>query len=96
MQKVLMTLLAAVFLCTPVASFAAEETDMAKIPCNEFLKSGDNMGIMLAWIDGYMSAKSDNTMMSAAWMEKLGKHMGAYCNKNPNATIMKAIEDMPE
>ncbi|MBE6441395.1 MAG: hypothetical protein E7022_03550 [Desulfovibrio desulfuricans] len=96
MKRFLLTLLAAVFLCAPAASFAADETDMAKVPCKEFLNSGDSMGIMLAWIDGYMSAKSNNTMMSAAWMEKLGKHMGEYCSKNPGKTIMQAIEAMPE
>ena len=48
------------------------------------------------WIDGYMSGKSDNTMMDNAWMEKLGTHMGKYCASNPQKTIMDAIENMPE
>ena len=96
MKRVLMILLAAAFLSAPAVSLAGNETDMAKVPCKEFLGSGDNMGIMLAWIDGYMSAKSDNTMMSQEWMEKLGKHMGEFCAKNPGKTIMQAIEAMPE
>lgn len=87
---------AALLLAAPVAGFAAgDEQDMAKISCKEFLASGDNMGMMLTWIDGYMSAKSDNTVMSKAWMEKLGTHMGQYCAKNPGHTIMQAMEAVP-
>ncbi|MCR4666479.1 MAG: HdeA family protein [Desulfovibrio sp.] len=94
-KTLLLTTLAALLLCAPSAGFADDETDMAKISCKDFLGSGDQMGTMLAWIDGYMSAKSDNTMMSKEWMEKLGKHMGEYCAKNPGNTIMQAMDAMP-
>ena len=96
MKKLMLAAIAALFLCAPVASFADEEIDMAKLPCKDFMASGDEMGMLLSWIDGYMSAKSNNTMMSSAWMEKLGKHMGEYCSKNPGNTIMKAMEAMPQ
>ncbi|MBO4368581.1 MAG: hypothetical protein J5803_00555 [Desulfovibrio sp.] len=42
-----------------------------------------------------MSDKSDNTILSDAWVEKLGKHMEAFCQKNPSKTIMQAMEAMP-
>ena len=51
--------------------------------------------MMLMWIDGYMSGKSDNTVISDEWMEKLGMHLGTYCGKNPGKTIMDAMEAMP-
>ncbi|MBO4334779.1 MAG: hypothetical protein J5846_02965 [Desulfovibrio sp.] len=79
----------------PLAASAANEVDMAKVSCKEFLGGGDeSISTMLVWIDGYMSAKSDNTVMSNAWMEKLGGHLGQYCSKNPAKTIMDAIEAM--
>ena len=59
------------------------------------LMDKDNMPMMLMWIDGYMSGKSDNTVISDAWMEKLGMHLGTYCGKNPGKTIMDAMEAMP-
>ena len=96
MKKILMALFLAGVLCAPIASMA-ENVDMAKVSCKDFMESGkDGMGMMLTWIDGYMSAKSDNTVMSEEWMEKLGTHMGTYCAKNPQKTIMAAIEAMPE
>ena len=76
---------------------AEEPVDMSKLSCKEFLSADQSkIGMMLMWIDGYMSGKSDNTMMDNAWMEKLGTHMGKYCASNPQKTIMDAIENMPE
>ncbi len=74
----------------------AEDIDMAKVTCKEFTSSDkDGMSMMLTWIDGYMSAKSDNTVMSDEWMEKLATHMGSYCVKHQNKTIMDAMDSMP-
>ena len=96
MKKVLLTAVAVSMLfAAPFTSYATEQ-DVAKITCKEFLGDKDNMPMMLMWIDGYMSGKSDNTMMDNAWMEKLGTHMGKYCASNPQKTIMDAIENMPE
>lgn len=95
MKNLSMLIMAAALLCAPMAALASEETDMAKISCKEFLaQDKEKIGMMLVWIDGYMSAKSDNTVMSSAWMEKLGTHMGTYCGKNPGKTIMDAINAM--
>ncbi len=96
MKKFIMAAVAAAFLCAPAAGFAGPDIDVAKIKCKDFLSQKENeIGQMLLWIDGYMSAKSNNTTMSDAWMEKLGKHMGTYCAKNGDKTIMDAMEAMP-
>ena len=75
---------------------AAGEQDMAKISCKDFLSDTQNMPMMIMWMDGYMSGKSDNTTMSNEWIEKFGKHLGEFCGKNPGKTIMQAMEAMPE
>ena len=95
MKKLLFSCILAAFLALPVGAQAADEYDMAKITCKELLGAGDDMGMLLVWIDGYMSAKSDNTVMSEEWMGKLGSHLGSYCNKNGSHTIMQAIKAMP-
>ena len=67
MKKSLLAALVAATLCIPAVASADDETDMAKITCKEFLSAGESeKGLMLTWIDGYMSARSDNTMMSKA------------------------------
>ena len=96
MKKILSVLALAAFLAAPAASIAAD-TDMSKITCKEFLGSGEQgISTMLVWIDGYLSGKSDNTVMSKEWMEKLGTHMGEYCAKNGNKTLMNAIDALPD
>ena len=97
-MKVLGTLFmaGALLLSSFSGSAHAEEQDMAKIPCKEFLADQKNMPLMIMWIDGYMSGKSDNTTISDEWIEKLGKHLGEFCGKNPGKTIMQAMEAMPE
>lgn len=88
---------AAMLFTAPTMASAEEPVDMSKLSCKEFLSADQSkIGMMLMWIDGYMSGKSDNTMMDNAWMEKLGTHMGKYCASNPQKTIMDAIENMPE
>ena len=95
-EKSLLAALVAATLCIPAVASADDETDMAKITCKEFLSAGESeMGLMLTWIDGYMSARSDNTMMSKAWMEKLGAHMASFCSSNPGKTIMDAMNAVP-
>lgn len=83
MKKSLLAALIAATLCIPAVASADDETDMAKITCKEFLSAG------------YMSARSDNTMMSKAWMEKLGAHMASFCSSNPGKTIMDAMNAVP-
>ena len=68
---------AAMLFTAPTMASAEEPVDMSKLSCKEFLSADQSkIGMMLMWIDGYMSGKSDNTMMDNAWMEKLGTHMG--------------------
>lgn len=72
----------------------AEETDVANIKCSEFLEDKEGMGMLLMWLDGYASQKSDNTVLSDEWIEKLGKHMGTFCSQNPDTPILEAAKAM--
>ncbi len=92
-----MAALVAAVLCLPAMASAEDDVqDMSKITCKELLDADQNgKAMMLSWIDGYMSAKSNNTLISNAWMEKLGEHLGSYCAAHPNKTIMDAMEAVP-
>ena len=52
------------------------------------------MNLILMWLDGYASQKSDNTVISDEWMEKLGQHMGSFCSANPDTPILEAAQAM--
>ena len=71
MKKSLLAALVAATLCIPAVASADDETDMAKITCKEFLSAGESeMGLMLTWIDGYMSARSDNTIQDRTFSHR--------------------------
>lgn len=74
---------------------ATDEQDMAQLTCKDFLADKEGIAAMLMWIDGYLSGKSDDTVISSQWIEKLGMHLGTFCGANPNKTLMQAIEAMP-
>lgn len=69
--------------------------DIMKVGCKEFVSdTQENIGLTLMWVDGYMSAKSDNTKMNDEWIQKLGTHLGTFCGKNPTKTLGDAIAAM--
>ena len=60
MKKLLASAVAALALTVTANVASAEEQDVAKIKCSEFLQSGSTMPLLIMWIDGYLSAASDN------------------------------------
>lgn len=50
------------------------------------------MGIILAWLDGYMSAKSGKNITSNESMEKFGRPIGLYCGWPPATPLGDAIQ----
>ncbi len=54
------------------------------------------MPLIIMWIDGYLSAASDNTVMDDNYTKELGVHLGTYCKQNPDATIMDAMDSIGE
>ena len=76
MKRALMIIGLAVAMTGGSFAVQAEETDVAKVKCSEFIQDKESMGMLLMWLDGYASQKSDNTVLSDEWIEKLGAHMG--------------------
>lgn len=93
MKKILLTLAAFAFMAS---SAMAAPTDMAKIKCNEFTASQENALYLTFWLDGYMSGESDNTDVSAQYMEKFAGYLNEACTKAPGKTLMEVKDDMPE
>lgn len=95
MKKFMMAVLAAAFLCAPAVSFA-EDMDMAKIKCKDFLSQKENdIVTIVIWVDGYLSAKSGDTVMGEEWMKKLSMNLAGYCKQNGDKTLMDAINALP-
>lgn len=95
MKKLIFGAIAVALLLVAPLAAQAETRDVAKTTCKEFMNDKDDMPLLIMWIDGYLSAASDNTVFSAEWQQKLGKHMGEFCTKNPDKTIMDAMDALP-
>lgn len=83
-------------LCAFSNAAHSEEQDVAMIKCSEFLQSGNNIPLLIMWIDGYLSAASDNTTFDDAYSEELGNKLGSFCKDNADASIMDAINSLGE
>lgn len=94
MKKLLIATVAALTLSLTANVASADEQDVAKIKCSEFVQSGDNMPLIIMWIDGYLSAASGNTTMDDDYVEQLGTKLGEFCGQNPNATLWDAMSSL--
>ena len=94
MKKFLVAVATASALLISSGATFAEDQDIAELKCSEFLQSGQTMPLLLMWIDGYISAATDNTVMDDAYIEELGTKQGSFCKTNPDATIMDAMQSL--
>ena len=94
MNRALVMMGLAATLCGTSLTVQADEVDVAQIKCSEFLEEKDSIGMFLMWLDGYASQKSNNTVLSDEWIEKLGKHMATFCSQNPDTPILEAAAAM--
>lgn len=97
MKKIFFLAFAVALLCGAPNYSQAADTDMAKLKCEDILKSpSESVGMLVLWVDGYMGGTSDNTLLNMKWIEKLGTHIGQFCAANPAKTLMDAANSMPE
>ena len=96
MKKLLLSLLMCACMLAPTSN-KAHATDMAALLCKDVLAyPADQGGMVVIWIDGYLSSQSDNSVLSNEWIAALGTHIGQYCAANPTAPVMDALDSLPE
>ncbi len=96
MKKALLTVALTTAILAGGSLVQAEEIDVAQVKCSDFIQDKDNMGLILMWLDGYASQKSDNTVLSDEWFSKLSAHMGKFCSENPDTPILEAAQALSE
>lgn len=82
-------------LCAVPLSVRAGEIDIARIRCKDVLANEEQLPLILMWVDGYMSAATNNKVFTEEWMARLATHMDVYCATHPRKTVMEAMEAMP-
>lgn len=71
--------------------------DFGEITCGEFLQelstsSSEDAGVVLMWIDGYLSGVSGDTSLNWKDLEKFSTNLVAYCGKKPDEKVLDAAE----
>lgn len=94
-MKKLLLLLACILCVFATNPAMANDQDMGKLTCKELLASKDDIPFIMFWVDGYMSAKSDNLVLNADWMKTLTEHYISYCQQHPRDTILDTMEAIP-
>lgn len=75
----------------------AQNINFGEITCGEFMKeisqgSAEDAGVVLMWIDGYLSGVSGDTVLKWNDLEKFSTSLVAYCGKKPGEKVLDAAE----
>lgn len=96
MKKIVALFCLGLMLAVPTAGWAAKagsEYDIAKTTCKEIFADAEGLTFMLFWIDGYLSRKKNNTMMSEASIKEIGEALTEECKDNPNKKLGAILKD---
>lgn len=75
---------------------SAETLDIATIKCSDIADAKpDELGVILAWIDGYLGGIADDTRLDMDRFNSNADAAAKACEEDPNAgllTVLKAAE----
>lgn len=91
---------ATVWASSPVLAAKKAQTkniDFGAITCGEFVQelsqsSSEDAGVVLMWIDGYLSGVSGDTKLDWKDLEKFSTDLVAYCGNKPSVKVLDAAE----
>ncbi len=86
--------LAAAALATAlVMPASAAGGDMAELTCAELIAmDAESAGVILFWLDGYLSHKTGVTMVDFDQIKANGAKLGEFCATNGDAKVLTVIE----
>ena len=83
----------AAVLSVSIVTVSADDLDMSKIICKDFLSSPkDKIAIILAWLEGYYTRENDPPIIYSDKMVKDAKNLSAYCNDHSDDDIVHAAD----
>jgi acid stress chaperone HdeB len=93
-MKTFMAALAAAML-TASAGVRADDIDLSTWTCKQFQSaSKDDMGIILAWLDGYYKDEDDPPVINTTQFGANAKKLGEYCAAHPDVGLITATDKL--
>lgn len=76
------------------ATFASE-IDLSTWTCHQFqTASKDDVGVILAWLDGYYKSENDPPVIDTDKFVDNAKKLGEYCSAHPDSGLITATDTL--
>jgi acid stress chaperone HdeB len=74
-----------------------EKVDMASYTCADLLaEKEDDVGMILLWVDGYLSGKTGDTVINMKFVGELAESVGTKCAEKGEAKLLDVVKDLTE
>jgi acid stress chaperone HdeB len=86
--------------CAPAyAGKKSQNIDFSDVTCGQFVAGLSEMdeqsaGIVLVWLDGYLSGVSGDTVLNWNNLESIGKDLVEYCGKHEDESVLDAAKEV--
>jgi acid stress chaperone HdeB len=78
--------------CVPAM---AEDIDLSAWTCKQFLSaSKEDVGVILAWLDGYYKEEDEPPVIDTAALVVKAKKLGQYCAEHPDSDLIGATDKL--
>ena len=78
--------------CAPAL---AEDIDLSAWTCKQFLSaSKEDVGVILAWLDGYYKEEDEPPVIDTAALVVKAKKLGQYCAEHPDSELIAATDKL--
>jgi acid stress chaperone HdeB len=86
-------LAAGLFICCGTAF--ADDIDLSTWSCHKFQSaSKEDVGIILAWLDGYYRGENDPPVINTDKFVANAKKLGEYCSAHPDVGLITATDHL--
>ncbi len=93
-MKICAAAVAAALLLTAAPAFA-DDIDLSTWTCKQFQSaSKDDIGVILAWLDGYYKDEDDPPVIDTTKFVDNAKKLGEYCSAHPDIGLITATDKL--
>jgi len=73
----------------------ADDIDLSTWTCHQFQSaSRDDIGVILAWLDGYYKDEDDPPVIDTTQFVANAKKLGEYCSAHPDIGLITATDKL--
>jgi len=73
----------------------ADDIDLSTWTCHQFQSaSRDDIGVILAWLDGYYKDEDDPPVIDTTQFVANAKKLGEYCSEHPDIGLITATDKL--